>query len=301
MKVPTKNKMQDEMYQKARNRHHTIMSRCYNKHSNGYKYYGARGVTVCEEWHSFENFYRDLDSIDGWNHDLFIAGELALDKDYKIKGNKEYSKDACTFMSVTENNRVKPHQQKEIIALSPEGVIYEFTNQSDFARANNITLSAIHMCLVGIWRHTGKWQFSFKDSYTEDLFVNPETLERILVGLSPTGETHYFTNASEFAREQGLLEATVIYGCANLKNTHTKGWQFRFLDNLEQKPFLPKESLNIVGKRGIKIKAIDPDGETWYTNNRSAFAREHGLDRHQIKRVLDNKIEDTCGWRFYFE
>lgn len=34
-----------------------MMQRCYNKNNTGYKNYGARGITVCESWHKFENFY----------------------------------------------------------------------------------------------------------------------------------------------------------------------------------------------------------------------------------------------------
>jgi hypothetical protein len=35
-----------------------MKSRCYNKHSIQYKWYGARGITVCDEWvNSFLNFF----------------------------------------------------------------------------------------------------------------------------------------------------------------------------------------------------------------------------------------------------
>jgi hypothetical protein len=35
--------------------------RCYNKNSPEYKYYGARGITVCERWRkSFSDFYADM-------------------------------------------------------------------------------------------------------------------------------------------------------------------------------------------------------------------------------------------------
>lgn len=35
--------------------------RCYNKNSPAYKWYGARGITVCDEWRNdFMAFYRDM-------------------------------------------------------------------------------------------------------------------------------------------------------------------------------------------------------------------------------------------------
>jgi hypothetical protein len=51
------------IYQVERPLYHTwqsIMARCYKKWSQAYKYYGGRGIKVCERWHSFENFEADV-------------------------------------------------------------------------------------------------------------------------------------------------------------------------------------------------------------------------------------------------
>src|SRR5215472_5847287 len=37
-----------------------MLQRCLNPNNTGYAYYGARGITVCEDWLSFENFYADM-------------------------------------------------------------------------------------------------------------------------------------------------------------------------------------------------------------------------------------------------
>jgi hypothetical protein len=40
-----------------------MKQRCYNPNAPGYCRYGARGITVCEEWRdSFAAFYRDMGS-----------------------------------------------------------------------------------------------------------------------------------------------------------------------------------------------------------------------------------------------
>ena len=39
---------------------HAIKGRCLNESDSGYKYYGARGITICERWLKFENFYQDV-------------------------------------------------------------------------------------------------------------------------------------------------------------------------------------------------------------------------------------------------
>lgn len=54
-----------------------MKSRCYNANDKRYARYGGRGITVCEEWHSFqafrswalENGYSDDKSIDRIDND----------------------------------------------------------------------------------------------------------------------------------------------------------------------------------------------------------------------------------------
>lgn len=37
-----------------------ILQRCTNPNNRAYRDYGGRGITVCERWESFENFYADM-------------------------------------------------------------------------------------------------------------------------------------------------------------------------------------------------------------------------------------------------
>lgn len=37
-----------------------MMKRCYNESARNYPRYGGRGIRVCEQWHDFERFYRDM-------------------------------------------------------------------------------------------------------------------------------------------------------------------------------------------------------------------------------------------------
>ena len=39
-----------------------IKRRCYDVNNPGYKYYGARGIKICDRWLNFENFYLDMKS-----------------------------------------------------------------------------------------------------------------------------------------------------------------------------------------------------------------------------------------------
>lgn len=38
----------------------SMMDRCNNPSKDNYKWYGGRGVTVCERWENFENFLADM-------------------------------------------------------------------------------------------------------------------------------------------------------------------------------------------------------------------------------------------------
>lgn len=37
-----------------------MIQRCKTTANPGYKNYGGRGITVCERWHRFENFFADM-------------------------------------------------------------------------------------------------------------------------------------------------------------------------------------------------------------------------------------------------
>ena len=40
---------------------HGIKQRCEYKNNNRYKYYGARGIKISQEWQDFMNFYNDME------------------------------------------------------------------------------------------------------------------------------------------------------------------------------------------------------------------------------------------------
>lgn len=70
-----------------------MIQRCTNPKWPSYKYYGAKGITVCEEWKDFDNFYRDMG--DRENH-------FSLDR---IDNKKGYSKSNCVWKTKSENSK----------------------------------------------------------------------------------------------------------------------------------------------------------------------------------------------------
>lgn len=53
------------------NSYRDIIAHCYNKNSIGYKYWGGRGITVCDRWlESFENFLDDMGNKPGSEYSI---------------------------------------------------------------------------------------------------------------------------------------------------------------------------------------------------------------------------------------
>lgn len=71
-----------------------MLARCRNKGSTDFKWYGAKGVSVCEEWLSFENFKN-------WAFSNGYTESLTLDR-VNVYGNYEPSN--CRWATVSEQN-----------------------------------------------------------------------------------------------------------------------------------------------------------------------------------------------------
>jgi len=83
------------------NRWKSVLKRCYEPNHKSYRWYGAKGVKVSENWLCFENFLHDFKLLEGYDEDNLK--NLELDKDIKIPGNKIYSFETCMLVSKEEN------------------------------------------------------------------------------------------------------------------------------------------------------------------------------------------------------
>lgn len=154
----SRNRKTNLIYNKVYQTWRSMMYRCYKPSCPAYKNYGAKGVIVCEKWRSLDGFIDDIDKVMGFDLQKFIDGEISLDKD-KIGNSKEYSIDCCCWISKSENNKYKPNQQIKVTAISPDGELYTFSNQSEFAREHNLSQGRISDCICGkIKSHKG-WKF----------------------------------------------------------------------------------------------------------------------------------------------
>lgn len=88
---------------------HQMRERCFNPRNNAYKDYGGRGITVCERWTDFENFYADLGPRP-------VA--TSLDRFPNNDGN--YQPDNCRWATARE----QAANTRQTKVWSIEGVIY---------------------------------------------------------------------------------------------------------------------------------------------------------------------------------
>lgn len=85
-----------------------MMTRCYNPKCGNYKYYGARGINVCQRWHTYANFFND--EWEFYQSHIEIAGErnTTIDR-INNDGNYEPSNIRYADYIVQANNRRYGH------------------------------------------------------------------------------------------------------------------------------------------------------------------------------------------------
>jgi hypothetical protein len=74
----------------------SMKQRCTDPNSTNYPKYGARGITVSEQWVSFDNFYLDMGDPPSPSHSL-----------ERLDNNLGYCKDNCTWATASEQGRNK--------------------------------------------------------------------------------------------------------------------------------------------------------------------------------------------------
>lgn len=109
--------------------------RCYNKNNINYKYYGGRGVTICDEWLlSFENFF-DWAINNGYNENLTID---------RIDSEKGYAPDNCRWATKKE----QAYNRSMSVKLTLDGRTMYMTEWAEELGIDKQTLS---------WRYKHGW------------------------------------------------------------------------------------------------------------------------------------------------
>lgn len=73
-----------------------IKFRCYNPNSGSYKYYGGRGIKMCDEWRN------SFDAFALWATENGYKEKLSIDR---IDSDGDYEPSNCQWLTVAENSR----------------------------------------------------------------------------------------------------------------------------------------------------------------------------------------------------
>ncbi|MHC0037905.1 hypothetical protein [Pseudoneobacillus sp. C159] len=149
----------------------TMKARCYRSYSKDFKNYGARGISICEEWKSkFELFYE-------WAMENGYAEHLTIDR---IDVNGNYEPSNCRWLTVKEqanNKRVNRY----ITIKGETKTIAEWSDKS------GISQKAL--------------RYRIESGWSEDDLLVPVGVQKIYITIGD--ETKCI---NEWAREKGVSE-----------------------------------------------------------------------------------------------
>lgn len=91
-------------YTKLYNTWLRMKGRCYNPGATSFKYYGGRGITVCEEWRSSFAAFREWALANSYQEGLSID---------RIDPNGHYCPENCRWITMAEQQRNKRNTRKE--------------------------------------------------------------------------------------------------------------------------------------------------------------------------------------------
>ena len=137
-----KNLCEKELLEKAKIEHNLhncflrIKNRCYNPNCKAYKYYGGKGIKVCEEWLKDSNKFVKWALENGFKLEKTAKGYNIMTID-RIDNDKDYCPENCRWVTMLEQSN-----NKKI------NVFFEYNNErktlAQWCRELNLSYKYVH-------------------------------------------------------------------------------------------------------------------------------------------------------------
>jgi hypothetical protein len=115
-----------------------MKQRTNNPNDESYKFYGAWGIKICDEWSQFSNFYK-------WAINNGYRDDLTIDR---VDSFKNYEPSNCRWVSFTknlenrkyrkENHGLWFHQGRIVVRLCKKGKFYYNGSTTDIVLAKKL-------------------------------------------------------------------------------------------------------------------------------------------------------------------
>lgn len=103
-----------------------MLRRCERPYVKTYHHYGGRGITVCDRWHSFSNFWKDMGPT--------YESHLTIDR---ADNDGNYEPSNCRWVTKAEQQRNKRNVRKFTI----NGVTKTFPEWTELSGLKRSTVS----------------------------------------------------------------------------------------------------------------------------------------------------------------
>ncbi len=146
----------------------SMLYRCYNPKAKHYKDYGARGITVCDEWRNDVRVFREWALANGYKEGLSIE---------RIDVNKNYCPENCTWIPINmqgnNTRRTVRYKGKSISMWAKELGISRTTVYSRFFGLNWPIEEALGLVphVFSEERYKASWGYKYYQKQRENHIV----------------------------------------------------------------------------------------------------------------------------------